>query len=129
MPSSPLRVLTWHVHGSYLNYLTQTPVTWLLPVRPDRADGYGGRGATFTWGDDVVEVPAEEVRDLDVEALRARPSRLRRRARGGPGGGGGQLVGPVRLVGPPRGLSHADGPRVRRGLRNRGRAGPARRAA
>ena len=28
VPSSPLRVLTWHVHGSYLNYLSQVPVTW-----------------------------------------------------------------------------------------------------
>jgi hypothetical protein len=65
----PLRVLTWHVHGSYLNYLTQVPVTWLLPVRPDRSDGYGGRGATFTWGDDVHEVPAEEVAGLDVDLV------------------------------------------------------------
>jgi hypothetical protein len=69
VPSSPLRVLTWHVHGSYLNYLTQVPVTWLLPVRPDRSDGYGGRGATFTWGDDVLEVPADEVADLDVDLV------------------------------------------------------------
>ena len=69
MPSSSLRVLTWHVHGSYLNYLTSTPVTWLLPVRPDRADGYGGRGATFTWGANVLEVPVAEVRDLDVDLV------------------------------------------------------------
>ena len=29
-----VRVLTWHVHGSYLWYLSQVPVTWVLPVRP-----------------------------------------------------------------------------------------------
>ena len=69
VPSTPLRVLTWHVHGSYLSYLTQVPVTWLLPVRPDRADGYGGRGATFTWGDNVIEVPAEEVADTEEEEV------------------------------------------------------------
>jgi len=72
MPSAdpaPLRVLTWHVHGSYLSYLTQVPVTWLLPVRPDRSDGYGGRGSTFTWGDNVVEVPAQDVRDLEVDLV------------------------------------------------------------
>jgi hypothetical protein len=62
-------VLTWHVHGSYLNYLTSVPVTWLLPVRPDRSAGYGGRGPTFTWGDNVVEVPAEQVRELDVDLV------------------------------------------------------------
>lgn len=67
--SPALRVLTWHVHGSYLHYLTQVPVTWLLPVTPARADGYGGRGETFTWGDNVVEVPADEVRDLDVDLV------------------------------------------------------------
>jgi hypothetical protein len=67
--SPPLRVLTWHVHGSYLHYLTHVPVTWLLPVRPDRADGYGGRGPTFSWGDNVVEVPAEHVAGLDIDLV------------------------------------------------------------
>lgn len=67
--SSPLRVLTWHVHGSYLHYLTQVPVTWLLPVRPQRRDGYGGKGPTFSWGDNVVEVPAEQVADLDIDVV------------------------------------------------------------
>jgi hypothetical protein len=64
-----LRVLTWHVHGSYLHYLSHVPVTWLLPVRPGRSTGYGGRGATFTWPDSVVEVPAEDVRDLDIDVV------------------------------------------------------------
>jgi hypothetical protein len=67
--SPPLRVLTWHVHGSYLHYLTHVPVTWLLPVRPDRGDGYGGRGPTFSWGDNVVEVPAEDVAGLDIDLV------------------------------------------------------------
>lgn len=65
----PLRVLTWHVHGSYLSYLSAVPVTWLLPVRPDRQAGYGGRGPTFSWPDTVVEVPAEEVADLDIDLV------------------------------------------------------------
>jgi len=64
-----LRVLTWHVHGSYLNYLSHVPVSWLLPVRPDRTGGYGGRGATFDWPGNVLEVPAEEVRDCDIDVV------------------------------------------------------------
>jgi hypothetical protein len=64
-----MRVLTWHVHGSYLWYLSHVPVTWLLPVTPDRANPYGGRGETFAWPDNVVEVPVEEVRDLDVDVV------------------------------------------------------------
>ena len=66
---APLRVLTWHVHGSYLWYLSHVPVTWLLPVTPERANPYGGRGETFDWPDNVVEVPVEQVRDLDVDVV------------------------------------------------------------
>lgn len=66
---APLRVLTWHVHGSYLWYLSRVPVTWLLPVTPERTNPYGGRGETFDWPDNVVEVPVEDVRDLDVDVV------------------------------------------------------------
>jgi hypothetical protein len=67
--ASPLRVLTWHVHGSYLWYQSHVPVTWLLPVTPDRRPGYVGRGETFDWPDNVVEVPADQVADLDVDVV------------------------------------------------------------
>jgi hypothetical protein len=66
---APLRVLTWHVHGSYLNYLSRVPVTWLLPVTRERANPYGGRGETFSWPDNVVEVPVEEVPALDLDVV------------------------------------------------------------
>ena len=61
----PLRVLTWHVHGSYLYYLAQVPHVLVLPVREGRPEGYGGRGGHVAWPATVEEVPAEEVRDLD----------------------------------------------------------------
>ena len=64
-----MRVLTWHVHGSYLYYLAHVPVTWVLPVRPDRGEGYGGRTPSFAWPDNVVEVPAEEVRDAELDLV------------------------------------------------------------
>lgn len=67
--TSALRVLTWHVHGSYLNYLSHVPVTWVLPVTPERRNPYGGRGETFTWPDDVVEVPVEQVRDEPLDLV------------------------------------------------------------
>ena len=63
------RVLTWHVHGSYLYYLSQTPCEFVLPVRPGRPQGYGGRSGSFDWPDNVVEVPAERVRDLDLDVV------------------------------------------------------------
>jgi Glycosyl transferases group 1 len=67
--SAPLRTLTWHVHGSYLWYLSHVPVTWYLPVRPDRGEGYGGRTPSFPWPGNVVEVPADEVAGLDLDLV------------------------------------------------------------
>lgn len=69
-----LRVLTWHVHGSYLYYLTQAPHDFYLPVRPGRPEGYGGRNGNFVWGDHVHEVPAEELhrQQFDVVLFQSR---------------------------------------------------------
>lgn len=64
-----LRILTWHVHGSYLNALVRAEHEWYLPVRPDRPEGYGGRGSTFDWPDYVHEVPAEQVNKLDLDLV------------------------------------------------------------
>jgi hypothetical protein len=57
----PLRILTWHVHGSYLYYLTQAPHEFYLPVKPGKPEGYGGRLKGFPWGENVHEIPADEV--------------------------------------------------------------------
>ncbi|MDQ4133447.1 MAG: glycosyltransferase family 4 protein [Actinomycetota bacterium] len=65
----PLRILTWHVHGSYLWYLSHVPHEIYLPVKPGRPVGYGGRGATFTWPDNVYEVAADEVRTLQFDCV------------------------------------------------------------
>jgi hypothetical protein len=64
-----LRVLTWHIHGSYLYYLSQTPVEFYLPVKPDRANGYGGRGGNSALPANVHEVPAEEVRRIELDCI------------------------------------------------------------
>ena len=63
----PRRILVWHIHGSYLAALTRTEHDWFLPVRPDRTNGYGGRRPDLpAW---VREVPAEEVRELDLDLV------------------------------------------------------------
>jgi hypothetical protein len=64
-----LRVLTWHVHGSYLESLGWLGHDILVPVRPGRPDGYGGRPADADWPDSIREVAADEVRDLDVDVV------------------------------------------------------------
>jgi glycosyltransferase involved in cell wall biosynthesis len=64
-----LRVLTWHIHGNYLWYLSQARHEFFLPVLPGRVEGYGGRGTSFPLGDNVHEVPAEEVRNLELDCI------------------------------------------------------------
>ncbi|HEX7021291.1 MAG TPA: glycosyltransferase [Trueperaceae bacterium] len=64
-----LRVLTWHVHGSYLYYLTQADCQFYLPVRPSRTNGYGGRAGSYAWGPNVHEVDADKVRDQDFDCV------------------------------------------------------------
>lgn len=64
----PLRVLTWHVHGNYLLYLSQANVEFYLPVAPGRP-GFSGRGDTFPFPDRVHDVPVEAVRDLDFDCI------------------------------------------------------------
>jgi glycosyltransferase involved in cell wall biosynthesis len=56
-----LKILTWHVHGNYLWYLSQVNHDFFLPVRAEREGGYGGRGTTFPFRDNVHDIPAENV--------------------------------------------------------------------
>lgn len=74
MPHERLRILTWHVHGTYLYYLTQCPHEFFLPKDPARGHGYGGIGGPFPWGPNVHEVPADELRRqaFDVVIFQAR---------------------------------------------------------
>ena len=65
----PLRILTWHVHGSYLDSLVHTGHEFFLPVRDPEGHRQGGIGQ---WGwptDRVHEVPEDDVRDLDVDLV------------------------------------------------------------
>jgi len=64
-----LRILTWHVHGNYLYYLSQVPHTFLLPVDEARSPGFNGRAGTLPWGDNVVEVPVAELRMTPFDCI------------------------------------------------------------
>lgn len=63
-----LTVLTWHVHGSYLQSLAAVPVRWVLPY-DDGRPGYGGRSAGFPWPSNVVEVPVGELASCTFDAV------------------------------------------------------------
>lgn len=56
-----LRILTWHVHGNYLYYLTQVPHEFWLVTRPGHPPGHAGRTGVLPWGENVHEVDAADV--------------------------------------------------------------------
>ena len=64
-----LRILTWHIHGSYLYYLVQCPHDFYVPVKPDRPARYLGRTDGFPWPSNLHEVPADEVKDLELDCI------------------------------------------------------------
>jgi hypothetical protein len=64
-----LKILIWHIHGSYLTALSQIDHDWYVPIKPDRPEGYGGRGHNSTMPEYVREVPAEQVRNLDLDLV------------------------------------------------------------
>ena len=64
-----MRVLLWHVHGSWTTALVHGPHEYLLPVLPGRdADGRG-RARTWTWPDNAIEVTPEEARETPVDVV------------------------------------------------------------
>jgi hypothetical protein len=64
-----LKILIWHIHGSYLNTLEHIDHDWYLPVKPGKPEGYIGYGSTFDIPNNVHEVLAEEVRNLKLDLV------------------------------------------------------------
>jgi glycosyltransferase involved in cell wall biosynthesis len=64
-----LRVLTWHVHGNYLWYLTQAPHDFYLVTDAGRTAHHTGRSGTLPWGDNVYEAPVERIRDMRFDVV------------------------------------------------------------
>jgi glycosyltransferase involved in cell wall biosynthesis len=64
-----LKILVWHLHGSYLYYLSQVPHDIYVPFRPERSGDYIGRYGHIPWPDNVHDVPAEAVRRLDLDCV------------------------------------------------------------
>ena len=64
-----MRVLLWHVHGSWTTAFVQGPHTYLVPVTPDRGPDGRGRARTYPWPASVQEVPLEELAAADVDVV------------------------------------------------------------
>jgi Glycosyl transferases group 1 len=65
----PLRVLTWHIHGAYLEALAWAGVTLYVPVKPGRPERYGGAPDRTDLPASIVEVPADQVRELELDVV------------------------------------------------------------
>jgi hypothetical protein len=70
-----MRILAWHVHGSWMTAFVHSRHEVLVPVTPDRGPDGLGRATTYAWPGRVREVPPEEIADrvaagdLDVVVL------------------------------------------------------------
>ena len=64
-----LKVFTWHIHGSYLFYLSQGDYDIYIPVNAEKNEGYYGRGTTFPFGDNVIEVDANDVSNMQFDCI------------------------------------------------------------
>ena len=64
-----MKVLLWHVHGSWTTAFVQGGHEYLLPVTPDRGPDGLGRARTWDWPASVREVPADQLRAEDVDVV------------------------------------------------------------
>jgi glycosyltransferase involved in cell wall biosynthesis len=64
-----MRVLLWHVHGSWTTSFVQGPHEYVVPVTPDHGPDGRGRAQTWQWPDSVVEVAPERLRDEHVDVV------------------------------------------------------------
>ena len=65
-----MKIFTWHIHGSYLFFLSQGDFEIYIPVTATKKEeGYYGRGETFPFGKNVIEVPVEEVKNLSFDCV------------------------------------------------------------
>jgi len=73
-----MRILVWHVHGSWMTSFVQGGHTYVIPVLPDRGPDGLGRARTYEWPQNAIEVPPERLRESEVDvAVLQRPHELR----------------------------------------------------
>jgi len=64
-----MKIFTWHIHGSYLYYLSQGQFELYVPENKEKSEGYIGLGTTFPFGKNVHAIPAECVKDYSFDCI------------------------------------------------------------
>jgi glycosyltransferase involved in cell wall biosynthesis len=73
-----MRLLLWHVHGSWTTAFVQGGHEYFVPVLTDRGPDGRGRARTWSWPSSVREVAPAQMRELDLDAvILQRPHELR----------------------------------------------------
>ena len=65
----PPVVFTWHIHGTYLYYLSLGNFIIYVPVNDQRSNRNIGRGNTFPFGNNVIEVPVDDIPNLHFDCI------------------------------------------------------------
>lgn len=65
----PLNILTWHTHGSYLYYMSKMPHRLYVVSKPGRPPGYSGRYGHMPWGDNVIDMPIDQIRHQQFDCI------------------------------------------------------------
>lgn len=69
MPFKRLKILTWHVHGNYMYYLSQVPHDFYLVRDAVGSAQHTGRSGTLPWGDNVHDAWVEEIPSMAFDLL------------------------------------------------------------
>jgi hypothetical protein len=64
-----MRILLWHVHGSYTTALVQGRHEYFVPVTPGRGPDGLGRARTWDWPASVHEVPLERIAETEPDVV------------------------------------------------------------
>jgi len=64
-----MKVLSWHVHGSYTTSLVQGSHDYLVPVVPDRGPDGRGRADSWDWPAQAREVTPEQLAHEEIDVV------------------------------------------------------------
>lgn len=64
-----MRILLWHVHGSWTTAFVQGSHDYVLPVLPERGPDGVGRARSWDWPENVVECAPDRLTDEELDVV------------------------------------------------------------